>query len=162
MSEVERGQEPDDVAEGFDEVMRLVIRHLTDHGDLSFTAVMCLGTLDRDGPVRLTALGAAEGISQPSMSQLVQRLERQGLAVRVRDPQDGRASLIAISDAGRALVAGRLRDRHDRLAGLLATLPPEDGASLRLAMHVVRPIVRRLIEAARQPDTETISRRETS
>jgi DNA-binding MarR family transcriptional regulator len=154
MGEVEYGTGRDDVTDAFDEVMRLVIRHLTDHGGLAFTAIMCLGRLDRDGPARLTTLGAAEGVSQPSMSQLVQRLERQGLVVRVRDPEDGRASLIAISDAGRTLVANRLRDRHDRLADLLATLSPEDDASLRLAMHVARPIVRRLIETARRSDTQ--------
>lgn len=151
MSEVDS----DDVAEAFDEFMGLVIRHLTDRGGPTFSAVMCLGRLDRDGPARLTALGAAEGVSQPSMSQLVQRLERQGLVARVKDPEDGRASLIAISDAGRALVAERLRDRHDRLADLLTTLSPEDDASLRLAMRVARPIVRRLIETARQSGAVT-------
>ncbi|MGH3500594.1 MAG: MarR family winged helix-turn-helix transcriptional regulator [Nocardioidaceae bacterium] len=154
MGETECDQGRDDVTEAFDEVIRLVIRHLTDHRGLTFTAIMCLGRLGRDGPTRLTTLGAAEGVSQPSMSQLVQRLERQGLVVRIRDPQDGRASRIAISDAGRTLVADRLRDRHDRLAGLLTTLSPEDDASLRLAMHVARPIVRRLIETTRRSDTQ--------
>jgi len=144
----------DAVAEGFDEVMRLVLRHLTDHTGPTFTAVLCLGRLDRDGPTRLTALGAAEGMSQPSVSQLVQRLERQGLVVRVRDPHDGRASLIAITDAGRALVASRLRARHTRLTELRATLTPEDDAALRLAMQVAAPIVRRLTEAARGAGTD--------
>ncbi len=154
---MERDQGRDDVTEVFDEVIRLVIRHLTDHGSLTFTAIMCLGRLYRDGPTRLTVLAAAEGTSQPSTSQLVQRLERQGLVVRVRDPEDGRASLIALSDAGRTLVANRLRDRHDRLAELLATLSPEDDASLRLAMNVTRPIIRRLIETARRSDTQATS-----
>jgi DNA-binding MarR family transcriptional regulator len=157
MGEMKRDQERDDVTEVFDEVIHLVIRHLTDHGSLTFTAITCLGRLYRDGPTRLTALAAAEGASQPSTSQLVQRLERQGLVVRVRDPQDGRASLIALSDAGRTLVANRLRDRHDRLAELLAMLSPEDDASLRLAMNVARPIIRRLIETARQSDTQARS-----
>lgn len=160
MGEVGCGAGRDDVAGAFDEVMGLVMRHLTDHGGLTFAAVMCLGRLDRDGPARLTALAAAEGVSQPSMSQLVQRLERQGLVARVRDPEDGRASLIAISDTGRTLVADRLRDRHDRLAELLATLSPEDDASLRLAMRVARPIVRRLTATARRSPHDP-SRRDT-
>ncbi|MFE3682194.1 MarR family winged helix-turn-helix transcriptional regulator [Streptomyces sp. NPDC059095] len=140
------------IAEAFDEVMRLVIRHLTDYRGLTFTTIMFLGTLDRDGPSRLTSLGAAEGISQPSASQLVQRLERQGLVVRSKDPQDGRVSLIAISEAGRALLADRLRDRHDRLADLLTTLSPEDDATLRSAMRAAGPIVRRLIDASSRSD----------
>ncbi|HYZ57653.1 MAG TPA: MarR family transcriptional regulator, partial [Streptosporangiaceae bacterium] len=51
---------------------------------------------------RKPELAAAECVSQPSMSQLVQRLEQQGLATRASDPADGRAALIAITDAGRA------------------------------------------------------------
>lgn len=155
MDEVERDQGRDEVTEAFDGVVRLMIRHLAEHGTLTFTAIMCLGRLYRDGPTRLTALAAAEGTSQPSTSQLVQRLERQGLVVRVRDPQDARASLIALSDAGRTLVANRLRDRGGRLAELLETLSPEDDASLRLAMNVARPIIQRLIETARRSDTQT-------
>lgn len=151
MGQSTHGPEQDVIAEAFDEVMRLVIRHLTDYRGLTFTTIMFLGTLDRDGPARLTSLGAAEGISQPSASQLVQRLERQGLVIRSRDPQDGRVSLIAISEAGRALLAGRLRDRHGRLADLLTTLPPEDDATLRSAMHAAGPIVRRLIDASSRP-----------
>ncbi|MYW97390.1 MarR family transcriptional regulator [Amycolatopsis rubida] len=151
-SECDHGR--DDVTEAFDEVIRLMIRHLNDHGGLTFPAITCLGRLYRDGPARLTALAAAVGASQPSTSQLVQRLERQGLVARVRDPQDGRASLIVLSDAGRTLVANRLRERRDRLTELLATLSPEDDASLRLAMQVIRPIVRRLTETARRSEAQ--------
>ncbi|GAA3551102.1 MarR family transcriptional regulator [Amycolatopsis ultiminotia] len=131
----EHDQGRDDVTEAFDEVVRLMIRHLADHGTL-------------------TELAAVEGTSQPSRSQLVQRLERQGLVRRVKDPHDGRASLIALSDAGRTPVATRLRDRRDRLAELLGTLSPEDDASLRLAMNVARPIIQRLIETARRSDKQ--------
>ncbi|MFE2376140.1 MarR family winged helix-turn-helix transcriptional regulator [Streptomyces sp. NPDC059398] len=155
MGQTTNGTEQDVVAEAFDGVMRLVIRHLTDHGGLTFTTIMFLGRLDRDGPARLTSLGAAEGISQPSMSQLVQRLERQGLVDRIKDPEDGRVSLIGISEAGRTLLAGRLRDRHDRLADLLTTLSPEDDAALRSAMRAAGPIVRKLIDAAPRPGTST-------
>ena len=37
------------------------------------------------------------------MTQLVGRMEREGLVVRLIDPEDGRATLVAITDAGRAL-----------------------------------------------------------
>jgi DNA-binding MarR family transcriptional regulator len=36
--------------------------------------------------MRLTALAAAEDTSQPAMTQLVQRMERQGLLQRLSDP----------------------------------------------------------------------------
>jgi DNA-binding IscR family transcriptional regulator len=38
------------------------------------------------GP-RLSALAAAEGISQPFMSELIKRLQRQGLVTRIGEPK---------------------------------------------------------------------------
>jgi DNA-binding MarR family transcriptional regulator len=125
-------------------------RHVTTRGALSLTASKALETLDREGPVRLTALAAA-GISQPSMTELVHRLERQGLAIRVDDPEDGRAALVDITDIGRALLDDRRRDRRDRLAELLTALSPEEEATLTLAAHVALPIIRRLIHNATNP-----------
>jgi DNA-binding MarR family transcriptional regulator len=64
---------------------------------------MALNTLHRDGPARvITTLAAAAGIGQPSMTELVQRLERQALVTRINDPQDGRAALVTIINAARA------------------------------------------------------------
>jgi DNA-binding PadR family transcriptional regulator len=83
------------------------------------------------------------------MTQLVQRLERDGLATRVSDPEDGRGTLVGITDAGRALLGDRRRARRDRLAALLMTLSAEDDATLTQAMHVALPIIQRLIDNAR-------------
>lgn len=144
----------DDVADALDEMAGLVFRHLTERDGLSITALSCLSRLLREGPLRLTALAASEAVSQPSMSQLVQRLERQGLVSRVSDPEDGRASLVALTPPGRALLADRRDTRHRRVADLLTTLPGEDVAALRLAMNVALPVVRRLAEAARDTSSQ--------
>lgn len=146
----------DGIAEGLEHVTGLVTRHLADRDGPGFTAASVLARLDGRPPVRLTALAAAEGVSQPSMTQLVQRLERQGLVARVADAGDRRASLVGITDAGSALFAERRQARRDQLATLLATLPPEDEATLALAMRVAVPIVRRLLDsAARQRAADT-------
>lgn len=136
------------IADGLEHVTGLVTRHLADRNGPGFTAASVLARLDGREPVRLTALAAAEGVSQPSMTQLVQRLERQGLVVRDTDADDRRVSLVAITDAGSALLADRRRARRDTLAELLATLPPADEATLALAMRVTVPIVRRLLDSA--------------
>lgn len=143
----------EDIAETLEQVTALTVRHLTERKAGTFTAGTTLSRLDKEGPARLTSLAVAEGISQPSMSQLVQRLERQGLTARVSDPEDGRAALIDLTDAGRAVLADLRRAHRTRLAELLATLPAEDEAALALAMHVVRPIVARLIENAQRSAT---------
>ncbi|MEU0598502.1 MarR family transcriptional regulator [Streptomyces sp. NPDC006393] len=118
---------------------------------MSFTAASTLARLEREGPARLTALAAAEGVAQPSMTQLVQRLERRGLVRRVDDPADGRVTLVAVTDAGRELLAERRRLRDGRLADLLAALPAEEQQALGEAVRTALPLVRRMLEGAAAP-----------
>jgi DNA-binding MarR family transcriptional regulator len=150
-----RGVSRENVAEGLEQAAILTLRHLSDRTGMGLTANLTLGTLDREGPARVTALAAAASIRQPAMTELVQRLHRQNLVTRVDDPGDGRAALVTITDAGRALLDDERRDRRERLAELLATLPADDEITLTLAMHVALPIIRRLIDDAQQPRTQT-------
>jgi DNA-binding MarR family transcriptional regulator len=146
-----RANSREDIAETLEQAAILMTRHLTARAALSVTGATALGTLNREGPVRLTALATAAGISQPSMTELVHRLERQGLAIRLIDPEDRRAALVDITNTGRALLDDRRRDRHDRLAELLTSLSPDDEATLTLGVHVALPIIRRLIHNATNP-----------
>src|SRR6478752_507717 len=130
-----------------------MVRHLAVRTGLGLTANLTLGTLNREGPARVTALAAAASIGQPAMTELVQRLERQGLVTRVDDPGDGRAALVTITDAGRALLDDQRRDRRDRLAELFTALPADEEVTLTL--HVALPIIRRLIDDAQQSRTQT-------
>jgi DNA-binding MarR family transcriptional regulator len=121
---------------------------LPNRKDLSASATLVLNRVNQEGPMRLTALAAAEDTSQPAMTQLVQRMERQGLLERLSDPKDGRAALVAISAAGRELWELRTEGRRERLANLLAELTAEDAQTLLLAAHVAVPILRQLREIA--------------
>jgi DNA-binding MarR family transcriptional regulator len=140
---------PPQVAAALDELATGMIRHLmSDRQGLSLTIAAALIRLERDGPIRLTTLATAVGLAQPSTTVLVQRLEAQGLASRVGDPGDGRVRLIAITDAGRELLAGRRRARDARVAEMLTALPEQDVQALGEAMRTALPIVRRMLLAA--------------
>ena len=76
-------------------------RRLAVPGELSSTAAFTLARLSRDGPCRLTELAAHEKVSQPAMTQLVSRLEGQGLAERCSEPGDARVVNIAVTERGR-------------------------------------------------------------
>jgi DNA-binding MarR family transcriptional regulator len=152
----------EDIAEGLEQAAILVVRHMSDRTALNLTASMVLDTLNREGPVRVTTLAAAAGIGQPSMTELVQRLERQRLVTRVDDPEDGRAALVTLTDAGRAPLDDQRRGRRDQLAELLTALPAEDEATLTLAMHVALPIIRRLIHNAHGSRTQGVADRRTA
>ncbi|RDH79809.1 MarR family transcriptional regulator [Mycolicibacterium moriokaense] len=120
------------------------MRYLSDRSGLSLAAGFVLNRLHREGPSRLTALAAKEGVSQPSMTQLIQRMERHGLVTRMADPDDGRVALVALTEAGVAVLEERRQVRRDRLADLLNTLTADEARSLALAAEVALPILRRL------------------
>ena len=124
------------------ELVSLVIRGVSENRDLSLTAVATLGSLDRRGPQRITTMAAAEGVSQPSMTQLVQRLEQRGLVTRRSDPSDGRVALVSLTDAGRAALADRRQRNAERVADLLADLPDDGRAGTGDALAVVLPAMR--------------------
>ena len=57
--------------------------------------------------------------SQPGLSRLVQRMEADGLVERRADPDDGRATVLVMTRAGRARFATGRRGVHGRAAGAL-------------------------------------------
>jgi len=127
-----------------DQALDLTARFLGDRSDLSAAAASALNRVCREGPIRLTVLATREGVTQPSMTQLIQRLERAGLVTRLADPDDGRAALIGITRDGQALLDDRKRIRRERLAPLLATLTAEEESALWLSARVAGPVLRRL------------------
>jgi DNA-binding MarR family transcriptional regulator len=153
----ERGSEiREDIAAALDLGAALLSRRVAQGRGLSLAARGVLGSLEEAGPTRLTALAAASDVSQPAMTQLVGRLERDGLVVRLIDPDDARATLVDLSDAGHAFLAELRRLRRDRLAQLLDTLSPHDEVTLSLAMRVALPLLQQL--SSRAPSTRISSR----
>ena len=110
-----------------------VLRRLNPRDGLSLTAASTLRRLERTGARRLTDLAAAEGVTQPAMTQLVSRLEREGLVSRGGDPADGRVVVVSVTAAGRAAVRKRRAARIRALSGVLKELPPAERAALAAA-----------------------------
>jgi DNA-binding MarR family transcriptional regulator len=126
----------------------LMFRHLVDRDDLSASAALVLNRISREGPMRLTALAEAEGASQSGMTQLVQRMERQGLLERWSDPDDGRASLVMLGEAGRKFWDARGDVIRQRVAALLAGVSGDDQVALWLAAQVVVRVLGEMREIA--------------
>lgn len=121
------------IAGGFERFYE-VLRRLTPREELSLTAASTLRRLERSGPHRLCELHVPEGVTQPAMTQLVTRLEREGLARRASDPEDGRAVVVSITSAGREAIARRREGRLSALSALLQRLPEEDHAAIVAAL----------------------------
>jgi DNA-binding MarR family transcriptional regulator len=149
----------DCVGDLLDQAVDLTVRFLSDRADLSASAAFAMNRVCREGPIRLTTLAAKEGVSQPSMTQLIQRLERLDLVARLADPDDGRAALIGITQHGQQLLDERKRLRRDRLTALMETLTPEEDSALLLSARVALPILHRLIENADCPADDVAAER---
>src|SRR5262249_29854523 len=117
-----------------------LFRSLSPPDGLSLTAAATLATLERSGPCRLTALAAYEGVTQPAMTQLVDRLQGMSLLARTPDPADGRVVQVRITDEGRALLARRRAVRAERVADLLQWLSPAEQALLTAALPAMEAL----------------------
>lgn len=124
------------------------LRRLTlDRQELSLTAAATLTTLRRSGPVRLTDLAVAEGVSQPSMTALVARLADAGLVERTTDPADRRAVLSTLTPAGAELLDRRRAARAERLAGPLQHLTDDEVRTVTAALPALARLAGALTHA---------------
>lgn len=115
---------------------------------LSFTTLSVLHTLSRKGPMRLTELTATEQMTQPAITQMVRRLEDDGLLERRADPRDARAVLVQLTLRGAQIIEARRAARVERLTRLLDRLSPVERAAIASAV----PALAHAIELERTPE----------
>jgi DNA-binding MarR family transcriptional regulator len=82
------------------------------------------------------------------MTQLVQRMERQGLLERWSDPDDGRASLVKLGATGRQFWDARFDRLRQRVAALLPAVSHDDQVALWLAARVVLRVLGQMRDTA--------------
>jgi DNA-binding MarR family transcriptional regulator len=99
-------------------------------------------------PHRITELSAGEGISQPAVTQLVNRLEHRGLVTREIDPADGRAVLVALTASGREELDRVRAEYRALLHEEMAALDDEEVEALATAVEILDRLVARLGERA--------------
>lgn len=115
-----------------------------DFGELStreydvLRALAELPSSSSSGGLRLGALAEATYLPQPSMSRLVERLERRGLLERATCEEDGRGTVVRLTSAGRDLQR-EIGRRHVRsIQAALAPLSREELATLTDLLSRVR------------------------
>jgi DNA-binding MarR family transcriptional regulator len=89
-------------------------------------------------------LAAREGVSAPSMTRYLDRLERAGLVVRTRSAADGRRIRLALTPKGVRVLRSIRRRRTAWLAERLESLAPAELAAVDAA---IEPLLR-LVEDA--------------
>lgn len=115
------------IGTGLGQLIRLVERAAVVRGDdLDRPSFMLLHTLACLGPSRVTMLAAAVHSDPSTVSRQAAHLVEMMLLERRADPGDGRASLLAITDAGRALLTRARQRRDDRIAAIIGSWQPAE------------------------------------
>jgi DNA-binding MarR family transcriptional regulator len=141
---------PERVGERYLAVHQRMFRAVNDEMNgcgLSMARTKVLRRLHEQGPTRQNVLAADFGLSPHSITDIVDGLERLGMAERRPDPTDRRAKLVAITDTGEASldVANATMDRlFKQIFGALSEadratfvrlLDSLDGAAGQLISH---------------------------
>lgn len=97
---------------------------------LSMTRTKMLRRLHEQGPSRQSVLAADFELSPRSITDIVDGLERLGLAERRPDPADRRAKLVAITEAGQSALDIANVTRERLLTQIFGGLTEDDRATL--------------------------------
>ena len=125
-------------------VMRLArLLRGQDEESVTTSQLSALATLEGRGPLPLGELSGIERVKPPTMTRVVASLEDQGLVVRTIDDLDRRVARVAVTEAGRALLARSRRRRNAFLAARLGALTEAERAAVRDATDALE----RLLEA---------------
>ena len=115
------------------------------HG-LSRTEMGVLGTLS-EGSRRVTQLALTEALAQPTVTQLVDKLEGRGLVARTRDGEDARVVMVAITEAGTAQLEEVRAEIRANMRGALVDLPDAELTELAHAAETLGGLIEKLLPA---------------
>ena len=127
-------------------VMRLArrLRQVRADGlELTPSQLSAMGTLARADDQPIGALAAAERVTAPSMTRIVNALSERGLVARTPDPTDRRQSLVSLTPSGRDLLLLNRRRRSEWLAQRIGELDADDKEVLRRAVGILERICER-------------------
>jgi DNA-binding MarR family transcriptional regulator len=138
----ERSQAIDEVASELMPVVALLTRLLIRRAapGLSRSEAGLLSALSA-GPRRITELADREGHAQPTVTLLVKRMEERRWVTRERDPDDGRAVLVSLTDSGAAAIEGVRARYRSALRDHLATMADAEIAALATATAALSTLI---------------------
>ncbi|WP_214370124.1 MarR family winged helix-turn-helix transcriptional regulator [Pseudonocardia sp. H11422] len=129
------------LAEAFRGVARQ-LRHQTLRAlapwDVTPSQARALGVLTRHGPMRLGTLSEHLRIVPRSATEVVDALEMACLVERRPDPDDRRATLVALTSRGKEVAAGVRAARAAEAEGFFARLDEADRTSLARILRTLR------------------------
>jgi DNA-binding MarR family transcriptional regulator len=139
---------PEQVGERYLAVHHRMFRAVNDEMlgcGLSMARTKVLARLRERGPTRQNVLATELGLSPHSITDVVDGLERVGLAERRADPTDRRAKLVAITDAGEAGLDVANATRERLLKQIFGALSEADRATFMRLLDSMDEAAKQLI-----------------
>jgi DNA-binding MarR family transcriptional regulator len=118
---------------------------------LTLARTKVLRRLRERGPTRQSVLAADFGLSPRSITDIVDGLERLGMAERRPDPDDRRAKLVAITEAGEAGLDVANATRERLLTQIFGALSDADRATLLRLLGSLDEAAQQVIVASSAP-----------
>ena len=110
----------------------------TSAAGLSMSQLAILQRLRLEGPATAASLAAVEHVSQQAIAQSVAPLRAAGMVGSRPDPDDGRKTLISITDAGLGLRESIIASRHSWLSRAIeSTVDARERAALEKAIELL-------------------------
>ena len=111
--------------------------------DLPAASIVLLEHLDAAGAQRVSRIAGYQKIGVPALTPRIKELEATGVIRRDVDPVDARASLISLTDSGRATLARIREARCGILAEALQDMDPDVVAAAADALTRIATAVER-------------------
>lgn len=120
-------------------------RALRQHAEagLSPSQLSALAAIDRHGSMTLGELATHEGVTPPTITGIVARLEADANVAREADPEDRRLVRVVATEQGRQLLRAARRRKDAWLSRRLAELGPDELDRLAAALDVLEAVVER-------------------
>jgi DNA-binding MarR family transcriptional regulator len=103
-----------------------------------------LASVQEDGSRTVTQLAEQEGVAQPTVTNIVMRLEKLGLATRRRGTDDGRKVIVELTPAGRKRLKEMRASHSLALRNQLQSLPEKELRELVRASDALQRLIERL------------------
>jgi DNA-binding MarR family transcriptional regulator len=111
-------------------------------GDLTPSQTSTLLRLERDGPATASNLARAEGMRPQSMGAVIVALEAAGMVRGAPDPNDGRQTILSLTDACRKQIREGRAARQDWLSSAIqARLSPREQDKIAAAVALLKRLV---------------------
>ncbi len=111
--------------------------HFIQESGLSQSQMMSLFYLHRHQGAAIKDLANHLGISNPAVSQLIEKLVRSELVTRIDNPSDRRGKLLELTEKGKVVVSDAKYAHHQWIKTLAETIQPEEVPLIYQAIQII-------------------------